>query len=272
MWLYGIISALVIASVGYYLIYYVPTKERKEDHKKKAIELTKDIGNKKIKCISLTTNSFNGGRVFYIIEDGAETDPSKYICRLEEGWDKSAYSIEEARRNVKEIIHHMPYSLYWIEDLEISETDFFKLRRHNKKLQETNKSISDDQERMQLYFFPDFMDIKLSIIRFNHTVERTNYDDKYYYYVLLIHHNKQKKYMLLFDYPTYEDEYANLRLESYITYYNQNNPWGGKIDTKIACKDEEICDFLEAHPLYTHQYLYRNLDSIEPYYESQYPI
>ena len=82
MWLYGIIAALVFVSMGFYLIYYAPTKERKEYHKKKAIELTKDIGNKKIKCISLTTNSFNGGRVFYIIEDGAETNPCKYICRL----------------------------------------------------------------------------------------------------------------------------------------------------------------------------------------------
>ncbi len=231
------------------------------------MELTKTIGNKEIRCISLTTNNFQGGCVFYLIEIGAETDPNKFLYKLDEGWYNSAYPIEEARRNVEEIIRYMPYSCYVIETLNMLEVDYFKPRNHKKKLQEVNKGLDGDKERMDLYFFPDFMDKELSVIRFKHSINESHNNSNLDYYFLEIIDNGDKKYINLFDYPAEDEEYANLRIDRYIAYYNQHNPWGGKINTAIIPGNIELCDFLETHPLYTHQYLYRGLAYIEPYYD-----
>ncbi len=266
-WIFAILGILALVLMFYYAVIYAPTKKRKENHMKKAIELTKDIGDKKIRCISLTTNRFNGGRAFYLIEIGAETDFDKFCCKLEEGWENSAYSVETARKNVEEIICQMPYSFLTIEDLNISEIDFFKPRNYNKKLKELEINKESDRERINLYFFPDFRDKKLSVIRFNNTINYSKQDIQFYCYVLLVSDNEDKKYIELFEYPYYDEDFANLRIENYIAYYNQNNPWGGSINSTLITENKQMCDFLNSHPLYTHQYSYNSLASIEPYYE-----
>ena len=262
---YGIVCIIFFAFAFFNMFYYIPTKERKEQHRKKALELTKTIGNKSLRCVSLLTNRFNGGRVFYVLEENAEKDSTKHCHKLEEGWENSAHPVEEARRNTKEIISFMPYSL-WIDDLDISEADFFAPRKDDRKTRDVEKFLIHDFEKMDMYLFPDLMEKELHIVRFNHTTKKT----KYHYYVLVVEEaNGTQKYLNLFYYPDCDNKYAQFHVDSYISRYNSNNPWGGKINTEVKVINQEINDFLKTHPLYTHQYLYRGLKSIKPYYDTE---
>lgn len=250
-----------------YLFVYIPTKDRKAAHQQKAFELTKNIGNKKIRCVSLTTNNFEGGKAFYIIEENAESDPTKFCYKIEEGWDKSAHPIKIARRNAEEIIRFLPYSVYYIDDLNMSAQEFFAQRENVKKMRELEDLLKYDIEKMNMYFFPDLMEKELYIIQFTHTAKKT----KYSYYILEINVGKEiKKYVCLFFYPKGDDKYAKLRIERYISYYNANNPWNGSISSEVIYAKQELNDFLKTHPFYTHQYAYKNLESISPYYDSDY--
>lgn len=134
-----LISILILLPCVYYLFYYLPRQGEKKDNQNKAFELTKEIGNKNIRCVSVIT-TFNGktGRAFYILEENAENDSTKYCVELEEGWDNSAHTIEEARKKVNEIIEFMPYHL-WIEDLQVSRKEFFQPREDDKEKRYLNQ-------------------------------------------------------------------------------------------------------------------------------------
>ena len=132
-----------------------------------------------------------------------------------------------------------------------------------KKMDELNKNISSDRERIEFCLIPDIKDKHLSVIRFNHTVGKT----KYYWYTLVLDEDSTPKYIALFDYPKCDIEYAEIRIKEYVAFYNKNNPWHGKIHSEIMNVEQEICDFLQTHPLYTHQIMYSRYNAIEPYYD-----
>lgn len=273
-WILYIFVCLVVAvPLGYSIIFYLPKKEDEKRNQQKAFELTKAIGNRKIRCVSVkTTYNDKPGRAFYIIEEGAEIDSTKYCTEIAEGWDNSAHTIADARKIANGIIRFMPYSI-WIEDLDASRTEFFQPREHNQKMLELEKWKLHDQENMDFYLISDLCDQRMHIERFLHT--GTKFKD--YWYLLVIETNGENKYLALFDYPVYDDRYARIRLEHFVSYFQKINSGNGSISWDIVEVDQEICDFLGTHPRYTHQSLYKylnplSLDSIEPYYEKEYDI
>ena len=268
VWIIGI---LLVGLLGYYCLFYVSNKEQEEKHTKKAFEITKKIGDQNVRCVSVkTTLCDKPGRAFYLLEEGAETDSTKRYELLDEGWENSAHSVEEARQNAYSIIRHMPYKV-WIEELDVTRYDFFLPRVRDKKYLSLQQAKERDQKRIDYYFWLDFEGLEICIERYvqSYVEGRQKYQD--YWYLMKVGTDEDAKYIALFNYLTDDIDYANERVRNYITYFNRMHKLEHStkrlLQENVVIVDVELEELLKSNPYYTHQFAYQGLHSIKRYNE-----
>ena len=237
----------------------------KRDYRKTAFSLTKQIGEKIIQCVSIKTER---GRAFYLMEEEADVNSTKFLKKIEEGWLDSSHSVKIAKKITESIIKLMPYDLRIIE-LDVSETDFLRPRLRDIDLRELKNDIKHDEDDItDLILFLKMDNKRFWIVRYNCEELSKSLLEKWFRYLLVINEKgKDNRYVFLFDYPEGKIEIANDRVSHYVQFFNstlKDLSQQGRGVEKITVLDQEYSSFLENENPFMgsiSEIIYRGLDS-----------